>query len=80
MDILYESEELYVLSCAGNVWFFRDGEPVWINGEAEGGCTAVAVWDKTLFRFSQREHTLYSGQNDVEVLFLYLLLVFFIQI
>ena len=64
MDILYESEELYVLSCAGNVWFFRDGEPVWINGEAEGGCTAVAVWDKTLFRFSQREHTLYSGQNE----------------
>ena len=64
MDILYESEELYVLSCAGNVWFFRDGEPVWINGEAEGGCTAVAVRDKTLFRFSQREHTLYSGQNE----------------
>lgn len=62
-DILYDSEDLYVLSRAGNVWFFQDGKPVRINGEPEGGCTAVEIRDKIFLRYSQREHILYSGQN-----------------
>lgn len=64
MDILYAPDDLYVLSRAGNVWSFRDGKPVRINGEAEGGCTAVALREKTLVRCSLREHILYTGQNE----------------
>ncbi|MCI8669806.1 MAG: hypothetical protein HFI34_09865 [Lachnospiraceae bacterium] len=63
-DILYGTDDSYVLSCAGNVWSLGEGEPVRINGVAEGGCTAVALRDKTLFWYSQREHILYSGQGD----------------
>lgn len=64
-DILFDSGELYVLTCAGNVWSFQDNVPVQLNESMEGGCTAIAVQDRSLLLYSQREHTLYSNLTKV---------------